>query len=274
MAEIFYIRGHAKSGTNWLCNLVNLHPAINCKGEFHLDRLFTGLHSMQKEQWSLLNQAPATLNESFYAMVKSLVIEHCGHQPMNGDRTPCYLHSTFIPAVKTLYISRDGRDSAISWAFHVFNNQMALGADMLAKMALFQTDPSYFDTRKKELLSSEGYVRSFARLWNQQIVADCQMMEIAGKGEIDMPYYWIRYEDLHQDTERYRNEIYHFLGVNPTQAAPLAAKTIAGFNRIDNTSFFRRGEAGIWKEYFTEEQLGWFMEEAGEALNLINKKSF
>ena len=35
------------------------------------------------------------------------------------------------------------------------------------------------------------------------------------------------------------------------------------------TSFYRRGESGTWKEYFTKEQLAWFEPEAGEALKLI-----
>jgi len=29
----FFLRGRMRSGTNWACNLLNLHPKINCHGE-------------------------------------------------------------------------------------------------------------------------------------------------------------------------------------------------------------------------------------------------
>ena len=42
-----------------------------------------------------------------------------------------------------------------------------------------------------------------------------------------------------------------------------------GFGRIDNLSFYRRGEAGAWADYFTEEQKMWFEEVAAEALEKL-----
>ena len=33
--EYFFVRGHPRSGTNWIGALLNLHPQINCWGEFH-----------------------------------------------------------------------------------------------------------------------------------------------------------------------------------------------------------------------------------------------
>jgi hypothetical protein len=44
--QIFCIRGHMKSGTNWLCRLLNLHPEISSSGEYHWESYFrTYLHN-------------------------------------------------------------------------------------------------------------------------------------------------------------------------------------------------------------------------------------
>lgn len=268
-SEVFYIRAHPKSGTNWLCNLVNLHPEINCKGEFHLDQLFQGLVNMKKSKWSVLSMTPSLLEDNFHNLIKNVIIQHCGQQALNGDRTPCTIKSTYIPSVKILYISRDGRDAAVSWAYHALNNNIDITEKMESKRKKFLQNSNHFKEKKTQLLTCKKFLKKFAESWNTFIVNDFEMMQKADRGEIDMPYYWVRYEDLHKNTEHHRKEIYEFLGVNPSLAAPLGERTKAGFKKIDNTKFYRRGAAGIWKEYFTEEQLGWFMEEASEGLSLI-----
>ena len=36
MSDVFLLRGFVRSGTNWMGRILNLHPDINCQGEFHL----------------------------------------------------------------------------------------------------------------------------------------------------------------------------------------------------------------------------------------------
>ena len=116
-SEIFMVRGYAKSGTNWVSNIVNQHPSVTCKGEFHLEHLFQGLRNTKSSRWGLLKDA-SELDEAYYDMIYNLITAKCGHAPLCGDRTPSSLHSTFLPGCKVIYISRDGRDAMVSWAYH------------------------------------------------------------------------------------------------------------------------------------------------------------
>tara|TARA_R110002073_G_scaffold131804_6_gene278519 strand:+ start:5855 stop:6718 length:864 start_codon:yes stop_codon:yes gene_type:complete len=277
-SDVFFIRGYAKSGTNWLCNLMNLHPQIACTGEFHLRPLFESVRAIQSAPWGILSREKQSvfLEDAFYRMVKQLIRDVCGNKRWCGDRTPCSLRSTFVPGVRQLYITRDGRDAVVSWAYHTLNYNFNAGPRMQENLQRFKADPNYFEQHKQELLACETVVREFASQWNAAIVDDFQMMQSADRAEIDLPYYWIRYEDLQTDTLKYRNEIYQFLGLAAAKASPLNALTEPGFGSADTNrpnDFYRRGRAGTWQEYFTAEQLAWFNDEASEALRLISKNA-
>jgi hypothetical protein len=139
-------------------------------------------------------------------------------------------------------------------------------------MRLFDDNHQYFEENKQELLSFENLVREYASKWNESIVDDFKMMRAADQGEIDLPYQWIRYEDLQNDTVKYRDDAYRFLGISPAKAKPLTWLTEAGFGdekRNQPDQFYRRGRVGTWQQYFTSEQLDWFMEEAEEGMRLI-----
>jgi len=265
-SEICFLRAHARSGTNWLCNLLNLHPDISCNGELHLEYLFKGFYNTVHADFGLMKRKPDVLRAKFYKLVEELVTEYCGGAPICIDRTPAYLRSTYMPNRKYLYISRDGRDIVVSWCYHALRLKIL---NIHEKQALFDKDPMYFEKNKHELLNREGYMRGLARNWNKQIVADLKFMDRVKSGELNMKYYWIRYEDLHAETDKYRTEIYEFLGADPDKAEPLTDITTAGFKRVNTKSHYRKGAVDGWKEYFTSEQLGWFNEEASEALDLL-----
>ena len=84
-------------------------------------------------------------------------------------------------------------------------------------------------------------------------------------GELDIPLFSIRYEELHEDTEGVRNGMYAFLGVDPDEALPLSREsgTIAGFGK--NTGH-GPAQVGTWRDVLTDEAKGWMKEEAGELL--------
>ncbi|MBB3205783.1 hypothetical protein FHS27_001587 [Rhodopirellula rubra] len=273
-SEVFFIRGYAKSGTTWLSNLMNLNRQINSMSEFHLRPLFEGAEKISNFPWGILRHEDKSkiMHDSLYRMVKQLISDVCGNAPWCGDKTPCSLRSTFIPGVKNLYITRDGRDAVVSWFYHTMNREIDTRPEMLTKKSRLDENPQYFEENKQELLSFEPLVREFAKRWNTTVTDDFKMMQSSDRGEIDLPYLWIRYEDLQLDTQKYRDEAYRFLGASPSKAAPLNWCTQAGFGDNDHNKpdqFFRRGQAGTWQEYFTSAQLNWFMEEAGEAMQLV-----
>ena len=276
-SQVFYIRGYAKSGTNWLCNLMNLHPDVRCTGEFHLKALFDGFSQMREERWSFLNQAPSSdlLSNAFHHMIKTLIIEACGKAPWCGDRTPLPLRATLLPGVKHIYVTRDGRDVLVSWIYHSYNWDLASTEKQRENRRRFQADPYYFEEHKHELLECEEAVRSFGAEWNAQILDDFRMMAAADRGEIDLDYRWVRYEDLQVDTLGYRDQLLKYLGLDATRARPLTSETQPGFgdpNTNRPKEFFRRGLSGTWQEYFTALQLNWFEDEAREALELVAAK--
>jgi len=273
-AEVFFIRGYAKSGTTWLSNLMNLHPQITSLSEFHLSPLFDGARTISKNSWSVLHHQDNAqiMDDAFYRMVKQLIIDVCGNQLRCGDKTPCPIRSTFIPGVKHLYITRDGRDALVSWCYHAMNQKLDLCSEMQEKLRRFVENPQYFEENKQELLTYKPFVCEFAQQWNATVIDDFEMMRAADQGQIDLPYLWIRYEDLQLDTQRHRDEAYRFLGLSPSKAQPLTWYTQAGFGKPNHNApdqFFRRGRAGTWQEYFTPEQLNWFMTEAKDAMKLV-----
>lgn len=271
-SQVVFLRAHARSGTNWLCNLLNLHPDISCKGEFHFENLFEGFKQTQNAQFGLMKQEPAMMRKQFYNMIERLVKQYCGHAPICVDRTPRSISETFIPGRKYLYISRDGRDVLVSWCYHVLRLKL-YGGNWVKRNELFEKHPLYYENNKHKLLTEERFVRNIAKSWNSQIVKDVKFMKSADQGKRRFEYYWIRYEDLVQETDKYRKEIYEFMGADFKKAQPLDEITTAGFKRdqkVNTKSHYRKGKAGAWKEYFTNEQLQWFNEEAMQALKLLD----
>lgn len=273
--EVFFIRGFAKSGTNWLCNLLNQHPKLTCKGEFHFESLFEGYSHFKKGRWSILNRRefPKIRDAIFARMIEQLVVEVCGRSPVCGNRTPGTIRSTFLPGVKHVYLTRDGRDVLVSWVYHSFNRNLS-ESKLQGKYQQFLLNPHHFEENKHELLSCESVVRNFAARWNKAIVDDFEMLRLADEQEINLPYTWVRYEDLHANTLQLREDVLSFLGLNPKQACALEPHTQPGFDGRTNDpqAFFRRGATGAWSEYFTDEQLHWFEDEAKEALELVGAR--
>jgi len=80
----------------------------------------------------------------------------------------------------------------------------------------------------------------------------------------------IRYEDLHQETEKIRQTMYRFLDLDASRALPLDSgrhKTSPGFVEEDPQSLYRKGSIGDWKNYFSPSTNQVFEEFAGDTLS-------
>ena len=277
-SKVFFIRGYAKSGTHWICNLMNLHPHVSCRGEFQLERLFEAFEATKAYEFSLLcsdKRYRGVFTNRYHEFIKQLIIDVCRSAPLCGDRTPCPLRSTVIPGVKTLYISRDGRDAMVSWVYHAMNEDIVDFPQAPRHKELHRSDANYFEEHRHELLACETTVRAFGRQWNDVVRDDFDTMNAADEGALPLEYHWIRYEDLHLDAETERRKAYQFLGLDPDLARPISQLEKPGFGSTETNrpdSFFRRGQAGTWREYFTEEQLSWFESEARDALILVGSQ--
>jgi hypothetical protein len=85
----------------------------------------------------------------------------------------------------------------------------------------------------------------------------------------------VRYEDLLERPYREVGRLLGFLGVDARESVVERCVDSASFEKLsrgrergeeDPSSFYRKGIAGDWKNYFTEEDRRVFKEEAGELL--------
>lgn len=274
--NLFFLRGHMRSGTNWCGALLNLHPKIVCEGEFHLEILASAVKRYTTEAWSLGSREPlkSKATAMFEQMVRESLLTLADRKPgalWLGDRTPAPV-DPHIPGARHIVIIRDGRDVLVSWTFHQLRHgwphNFPPKSEMQPLLERFKADPDLFTANPELLLSHEGWVRSQARQWRTYIREHHETIARANRGEISARILPIRYEDLHADTESGRAEMYRFLDLDPAEAEPLSekSKTVAGFKREDPKSFYRKGAVGDWPPYFTPEASRWFAEEAGEEL--------
>lgn len=281
--RFFFMRGHPRSGTNWLGAILNLHPQVYCHGEFHLEDIRFAIDLLQAKPWQTTGREPVRtlLDECFHDMVRRVLLTLKPRKPMAvwiGDRTPRGLRP-LLPDSPVIWIIRDGRDVLVSWTFHVLRQPDhvqhvvipdALKASMATQIAAFRADPNHFATNPRELLANEGWVRFIAKRWGDWAAADLKNKRAIEAGEVRSTLYTVRYETLHEETEAERGRIYRFLGLDPSMADPLSgeSKTTAGFGREDPLSFYRKGEVGDWRTYFApnEHATRWFKESAGQAL--------
>jgi hypothetical protein len=151
-----------------------------------------------------------------------------------------------------LYIVRDPRDVAVSFAFH---------QDMCIDRAIEymnQTDSFFGPTDSQVRQRNNGWTRH-VRSWLD---------------ESGLPVHLIRYEDLHADTCRVFRGVLHFLGVsfeNESAAREQVSRAVrhSGFGELQRQerekgfaerpprqdSFFRRGRPGAWREQLNEAQV-------------------
>jgi len=263
-SELVFIRGFQRSGTNWLCNLMNLHPEITCTGEFHFESLFKSINHMLNDQFSYYNtpERKNLLHSQFCNFIESIVFEKCNHNRICIDRTPCSLTDTYMPDYKYLLITRDGRDCIVSWFYHCLNKEIIVNDKMGQNIALFKKEPTYFEANKSQLLNMPNFLRRLSKQWNDRVLSD---LTLSDKSNV----YMISYERLIKQTEIERLNIYKFLDIEPLQAKSLTKRTSPGFEQHDPKSHYRQGKSNRWKEYFTEQQHGIFISEAGEALQAL-----
>lgn len=146
-----------------------------------------------------------------------------------------------------IYLVRDPRDVAVSFAFH---NDLTI------------------DQAIADLNSPDTCLSGLAHQQVRQRLLDWSGHVSSWLGQTDVPLCLIRYEDLLADTVAEFGRALAFLG-NPTDAATLV-RTVAnadfavlqqqerrnGFvGRVGAAPFFRSGRAGGWRQHLTADQL-------------------
>lgn len=275
--KYFFLCGHPRSGTNWLSNILNLHPRIHCRGEFHFDVLRHAMDVFVNRAWHVASAEPtrSEAERAFQDLVRRTMATIGPEKPgaeWIGDQTPRRF-TPLIPGAPTFLIERDGRDVIVSLTFHWLLHggpPHGPGRAALAKhREVFQRDPHYYRSHPSELLSSDSWVRHAAAEWAAFVLGDREMVRKVLSSEIDGRVHVVRYEELHADTEGQRANAYRFLGLDPEEALPLSddTKTTPGVKGDENPlGHLRAGKVRGWEKYFTDDVKRWFKESAGEAL--------
>ncbi|HZW09157.1 MAG TPA: sulfotransferase domain-containing protein [Phycisphaerales bacterium] len=275
--EPFFLCGFGKSGTNWVGNLLNLHPQIRCEGEFHFQHFFAALDEFTRYPWQLGSREPVSrlAQAGVERLVRECLATLAAGRPgvrLVGDRSPRPLRE-LVRGAKTIYVYRDGRDVVVSYTFHHLRAGEAhhfpekVRAPFMRHQREFRVHPDRMGPEHPGLLGDEAWVRESARFWAWRVLAD-----VEHGATVDTPTLLsVRYEDLHADLPGQCRRIYEFLGVDPHLAAPPAREsgTAAGFGREDRGSLYRKGEAGDWRRWASEDFCRWIREEAGGALERL-----
>jgi hypothetical protein len=274
--KLFFICGHGKSGTNWVSALLNLHPAIYVRGEFHFQYLMQGFKKFMEMDHLLVQHEPfrSTAQRSIEDLIRRTILQLRREKPdavYLGDQSPRPLE-VFLPRCPHFYVLRDGRDVLISFSYHVLRTQRPTEvpsefqafAMKLAKD--FHEDPDHRREAAEALLANENFVRWFVTRWRRWIKKDMRTISKLREKSTITPVFTIRYEDLHRDVEGKREEMYRFLGTDPSEAAPLDKNTRPGRKIEDPMSLFRKGIVGDWQNYMTNNLRRWIKACAGDLL--------
>jgi glycosyltransferase involved in cell wall biosynthesis len=294
--RIVLLRGHEKSGTTWLRQLMSLHPRINmAPKEFQFNFVQSAVDRFTKEPWmgatpSLSRLAHFWCDEFVHAMLGAVAAK----QPDKlwiGEKSPKAIDPV-MPGAHYIYIVRDGRDVLVSLFWHHvriggFKTWCDGGVPVAAADSeAWKRDNTYFDQLPHRLLALEKCVRITARIWKQVVEADLALIAELNRIEKELPNHAnntamvasghtraiiVAYESLLENTDSERRRLYEFLALDPSEARALAAEdlTLPGVPHERSDAFFRKGVQGDWKQYFHDDAKQWFKEEAGELLERL-----
>ena len=259
-----------KSGTNWICKLINLHPDIFCNGEYHWEQFFK-TYQRSLDTYVYLERSEShepVIRKNMEQMIRNSMIEMSPPSAkLIGDRTPNTIHPVVIRKAHHVCIIRDCRDIVVSKMFHYFNAPRIFGyfnrfQHMADLKNQFKQDPWLFHKNPEKLLSHEYFVRQTAAQWAEYLIADRNTVSNQPK----LPVKLVKYEDVHVAPLKSLKGIFRFLEVEPAMVDEIPSELAPGFKKESPTNFYRKGQVGDWRNYMTENAKRWINEEAGVEL--------
>jgi hypothetical protein len=264
--NLFFMSGLFKSGTTWLGMLLNAHPGLCCPAQemhsfsaqvtdLYLDKPIEALPPSEAKVWgeNILDAKRAALFWQIVALCDKPSAK------LLGGRGPIANLRQLIrafPGIRIPVIMRDGRDVAVSAAFF---HQKYYG----------QSYERFFEDPEKTRINAD-----YAAGWGWQFRHFYSGALQVAK-EFPKNIVVVRYEDLLAEPVEWMRKIYGFLGVSIDPPLVRHCVEMCSFETLtggrkrgeaDPGSFFRKGVAGDWREYFTPLAIRKFNETAGDFL--------
>ncbi|MDD2922860.1 MAG: sulfotransferase [Anaerolineales bacterium] len=287
----FFIFGHARSGTTLLLRLARLHPEVHGNYQAHFftrkPLLKSLVDSPEAEEWltrksNRWNQgrdlSPLVLRAAADMMMERDAAR--AGKMIVGDKSPSsVIHGQAVrdmravyPDAKMVVIIRDGRDVLISERFRNFVEESKfLTAEDKRIIEDLRKDPNQFANGTRSIFT-ETFIRRVAGDW----VNDLRETEDEGRNLYGENFFAMRYEDLLNRPFEEMSRLWKFLGVREISASlEMEIKSEMGSNPDEEwqskrnegiASFLPKGQAGNWRQLFTEKDKSVFKEVAGEML--------
>ena len=304
ITPVFFVVGQQKSGTTWLMRMFDSHPEILCRGE---GRFFGGgwrqesvkrldarrppssLYNavldaeylrlwIERSVWSRNDDAGEHLNNLTRMAIDYFLIGELSKtgKRMVGDKSPLLTPQTInemaeiYPEARVIHIIRDGRDAAVSAAYHSrnFGRARKKNAGAPVKREAYREGPR---RETGESMFAGDSLKKMAAEWGERVGRTVE----DGPALLGNNYAEVRYEDLLERPEEELRRLLEFLGAGANEEIVRRCVNSASFEKLsrgrkrgqeDPSSFFRKGVAGDWKNVFTEEDKRIFKKEAGELL--------
>ena len=265
--KFFCIRGYMKSGTNWICRLLNCHPDVDCIGEFHWESFYTALEqNVNRIAPARREMLASTVGPELEAMVKRCLVSMANENAQwIGDRTPTTLSPVVMSDAPHFVMIRDFRDVIVSRMFHLYNHPRVTSIfgnfpELDSRRLKFENDPWYFRDHPQELLVEENVVRDSAREWLAFLQSDQEIRE----RNPELPVLNVKYENLHKDFSKTVDSIFEFLQLE--RPAKIPAPLEPGHDLENPNKLNRKGQVGDWRTYFNDKSKGWVNQEIGNEL--------
>ena len=262
-----------KSGTTWVQLLLDAHPNISCNGEGHfmdvladclanaLDHYNEYIDNKNLTLFDQISRIPkVTTDHLLHILTTSICLlleQKCRDKNLVaiGEKTPdnasgLQTLALLFPNAKFIHVVRDGRDCAVSGWFH----NLRLDHD--------RTVDTYG--------SLDQYAIQFAETWAGVVKTASEFGQtVPGR------YMSVRYEDLSVDTPAELARLLTFLGAESGSPEIAHCASSASFTALsggrrsgeeNQTSFFRKGIVGDWRNHLSADTRQAFDAKAGHWL--------